>query len=405
MLPGARNRMAPATLIVCVVLSAAAGLLGLPLAASTVRASVPNGQTCPPQAQIDAALAQASAAMQQSGYSQAAAILLPLSKRQCDPRVSLLLAGAYEAEGDPGLGVQTLQQAHTAWPTDNSLAASLARTYMASHQVAQAAQAVARFRVTPSTPLQEMQLVAVVFMANHQLVAARTVAEAAYRAAPQERTLLLLANALQLQGRFKEVVVLLNGKRGLYGGSAEFLTTLAESEYDSVLYSAARTDLQRATELEPNLYVAHFLLGNALLKLDDGDGAIAEYRRAIELSPQQPRTYYQLAMALQAKQDKTGAQEQLTKALSFDTHYAPALLEMGKILISENRLPEAVVNLNQALSDNPRSEQGYFLLAKAYAQLGDKRKSDEMAQRLVQVRNMNAKSGAKEDPPGAETNP
>ena len=48
--------------------------------------------------------------------------------------------------------------------------------------------------------------------------------------------------------------------------------------------------------------------------------------------------------------------------------------------------------LNQAIQDNPSSEQAYFLLARAYAGMGEKDKSDAMAKRLIAVRNANWQS-------------
>jgi tetratricopeptide (TPR) repeat protein len=149
----------------------------------------------------------------------------------------------------------------------------------------------------------------------------------------------------------------------------------------------------------------HFLLANALLRLGNVDQAISEYRLAIELSPDQPRTYYQLALALLSKQDQAGAEDELAKALSIDGHYAPALIETGRLLISQNRLSDAVTQLNLAIQDNPNAEQAYFLLAKAYSQLGDKEKSDEMAKRLVIVRNTNWKSSGNKDGSQSAPNP
>jgi tetratricopeptide (TPR) repeat protein len=342
-------------------------------------------------------LANASALMQQGNFKAAADILEPPSTQRCDPRVSLLLAGAYEAGGDLPSAEQTLQRAHTAWPANNSIAASLAREYMGNHQVDKAAQALAHFRPTPTTPLQEMDVAVVVFIASHQLVAAQAVALAAYKADPSARSLVTLANTMQLQGKFKDVVAMLNSKRDMYAESPAFLITLAESEYDSILYDVARDDLQHAIVLDPNSYQAHFLLANALVKLRSVDQAISEYRLAIGLSPDQPRTYCQLALALQLKQDQAGAEEQLAKALSIDGHYGPALIEMARIRLSQNHPAEAVTQLNLAIEDNPSSEQAYFLLAKAYAQLGDTEKSEEMAKRLVSVRNANWKTSGHKD--------
>lgn len=337
--------------------------------------------------------------MQQGSFSQAAETLAPVAEGLCDPRVSLLLAGAWEESGDPAKAQQTLQTAHAAWPVNNSIAASLAREYLGSRQDDQAAEALKHFAPTAGTPLQEEEVAATAFLATHQLTRAQFVAQAAYKNHPSVQSLLLLANVMQLEGKFKDTVALLGAKRATYSDSAPFLITLAESEYDSILYDAARDDLERAIRLDGSSYQAHFLLGNALIKLGKLDESIAEYRTSIDLSPQQPRTYYQLALALQATQDSAGAEEQLTRALALDGHYAPALIEMGKILLNQNRPSEAVAQLDRAVADNPNSEQAYFLLAKAYTQLGDKEKSQQMAKRMVEVRDANWKGAGKAQAP------
>ena len=119
------------------------------------------------------------------------------------------------------------------------------------------------------------------------------------------------------------------------------------------------------------------------------DGAIDEYRIAIELNSSQPRTYYQLALALGIKQDQAGEERALEQALAADGHYAPAHCEIGKILIDENRLADAVSHLNAAIQFNPRSEEAYYLLVRAYARLGEKDKSNAMVKRLIAVKKAN----------------
>jgi tetratricopeptide (TPR) repeat protein len=342
-------------------------------------------------------LGQASAFMEQAQYQEAADSLRPVAGLHCDARVSLLLAAAFEGGGNLPEAEKTLEQAHAVWPSNNSVAASLARQYLGSGQVEQAVQALAHFHATPKTPVQEMQVAVVAFIKSHQLAPAQTVAEMEYKTYPSIQSLLLLANTMQLQGRFKEVVALLNARRDVYSGSTPFLVTLAESEYDSILYDAARDDLKRAIALDGNSYQAHFLLGNVWLKLNKVEDAVVEYRQAIALSPEQPRTHYQLALALQSQHDQAGAEQEITQALTIDSNYAPALIEKGRMLINQNKPSDAVTQLNLAIEDNPNAEQGYFLLAKAYAQLGDKQKSDEMAKRMVMVRDTNWKSSGNKD--------
>jgi tetratricopeptide (TPR) repeat protein len=123
-----------------------------------------------------------------------------------------------------------------------------------------------------------------------------------------------------------------------------------------------------------------------LAKTGDANGAIAEYQRAINLAPEQPRTYYQLALVLRAKQDDAGEQQALEQAIEADSHYAPAHCELGRILLEDHRPADAVSHLLLAIQYNPRLENAYFQLAKAYAALGEKQKAEQVVKRLQAVR-------------------
>ncbi len=345
--------------------------------------------------------------MQQEHYGEAASTLQPLSGWRCDPRVDLLLAAAFEGGGDRPGSEEVLRQAHLVWPSNNSIAASLAREYLSTGEAKEAAKALDHFHATAETPWQEIQLVVVVWFANHQLVDAEALARTGYHTYPSVQSLLLLANALQLEGRYKDVISLLEAKRITYAHSPPFLVTLAESEYDANLFDAARTDLQAAIAIDPKLPQAHSLLGNVLLKQGDAEQAAAEDRLAIDLAPGQPRTYYQLALALRAKQDEAGEESVLTKAIAIDSHYALAHAELGRILMNQDRLPEAVSQLSLAIEENPTFEQPMYLLAKAYDRLGETDKSDAMAKRLAAVRSAKHREAGEtssfEESPGHDT--
>jgi Flp pilus assembly protein TadD len=352
---------------------------------------------CPSLDAVNAALVNASTAIEQARYSDAAQTLSPLLHLDCDARVSLLLAAALEASGDLPGAEQTLEHAHSIWPANTSIATSLAREYYGAREVSKAAQVLAHFHATATTPLQEMDLAVIVDFSAHQLVSAQAVAAMAYKTYPSIHTLLLLANALQLQGRYPDVNRLLGDQRATYADSPEFLITLAESESDASIFPAARKDLERAISLNPKSNQAHYLLGYVLARINDVDGAIGEYRTAIELDPGQPRTYYQLALALGIKQDQAGAEHALEQALAADDHYAPAHCEIGRILIDENRPADAVSHLNAAIQYNPSSEEAYYLLVRAYARLGEKDKSNAMVKRLIAVKKANRPAAENKD--------
>jgi adenylate cyclase len=85
-----------------------------------------------------------------------------------------------------------------------------------------------------------------------------------------------------------------------YVGLADCHLSLAESGFDSygVSLSSAKTSLERAINLDPDLPEAHAALSGLLFDLDDMPGAEVEARRALELNPSLPdlyRTMWELA--------------------------------------------------------------------------------------------------------------
>jgi tetratricopeptide (TPR) repeat protein len=360
-------------------------------------------QNCPSPAELDAVLAQSSEDLNEARFQGAAATLQSLAARNCDARISLLLAAAFEGQGDLPKATAELRRAHGIWPSNSGVATSLAREYLASGDQADAAKALAHFRVSAKTPEQEMRMAVVVYLAAGQLQLAEGVAAAAYRTYPSVQTLLLLANTLQMQGRYPDVNRLLGRQRAEYAGSPQFFVTLAESEYDASLYRVALDDLKQALALDPGLYQAHYLMGNVLFKLNDPDQAVAEYHKAIDLAPSQPRTWFQLALLLRTRQDEAGERQALTQALAVDEHYGPAQCELGRMLLEDHQPADAVPHLTTAIQDNPRFEKAYFLLARAYAQLGERDKSEEVVRRLAAVRKQNQlpQGGRMSDFPGA----
>jgi tetratricopeptide (TPR) repeat protein len=351
-----------------------------------------HNKQCPSAIDLTVALSKASNSLAQAQYPPAIETLQTLAEQGCDPRASLLLAAAYEENDDLPRAEQTLRVAQSAWPGETSIATSLAREYMSEGRREEAAEALNHFHATTATPWQEIQLSVVILLANHRLAPAEALAQLGFKVYPSIDSLLLLANSLQLEGRYKDVIALLDGKRSTYPNSAKFLVTLAESEFDASIYDIARSDAERAITLDDSLYQAHYLLGNILLQQGEAEAAIEQYRAALQRAPDQPRTYYHLALALRATHAEAEEEGLLSKALELDDHYALAHCEMGRILLNQSRAPEAVAQLELAVEENASSEEAYSLLARAYDRAGEKEKAEAIAKRLVAVRKANHQS-------------
>src|ERR1700739_1294747 len=69
-------------------------------AAIAAQVQSPAAKDCPSPAALEAVLAQASSWMEQSRFQDAAGMLQSIAARNCDARISLLLAAAFEGQGD-----------------------------------------------------------------------------------------------------------------------------------------------------------------------------------------------------------------------------------------------------------------------------------------------------------------
>ena len=358
------------------------------------------GRKCPLQSEVEASLGRASNLMEQARFQDAAALLQPLADSNCDPRISLLFAAAFEGQGNVTQAASVLRRAHSVWPSNNSIAASLAREYVSMGKTNNAVAALNHFHATPSTRPQEMRLAVLVFLAANRLPSALAVAQVAYKAYPSLDSLLLLANVLQVEGRYPDVNRILEGKRRTYADSPKFLITIAESELDAKMYPAAQRDLEHAIAFNPQSYAAHYVLGNVLTISGNPTRALDEYRTAIKLSPEQPRTYYQAGRVLETMGHDDEAQSWFQKALSVGPSYAPAYCELGKLEMRKNQLQKAADNFNQAISYNPAIQEAHYLLIQTYARLGERDKS-----RTALNQWMAYKKSHQLRPAGADDNP
>lgn len=73
----------------------------------------------------------------------------------------------------------------------------------------------------------------------------------------------------------------------------------------------------------------HFRLGNIYLDFGFTDVAIGEYRKALALRPEFPDILTKLGIALRDKRRYDEAIGQFTRAKEVNSHYAPALVQLG----------------------------------------------------------------------------
>ena len=179
------------------------------------------------------------------------------------------------------------------------------------------------------------------------------------------------------------VLFLLTWQQSRMYNNAETLyrTTIAHNPacwlaYDhlvDILYQANR--IPEATnlfkdELRIKPAVAHYSLGNALLRKGRTSEAIDQFTEALRINPDYAETHNNLGYALLVTGRTSAAIEQCREALRIDPTYAHAHNNLGNALAQTGRASEAIEHYKQTLRMNPNSADAHSDLGAALALMG-----------------------------------
>ena len=184
------------------------------------------------------------------------------------------------------------------------------------------------------------------------------------------------------------VVALLREVRRLDPGYLAANLRLAETLLASGETAESRTLAEALLVQAPDSARVQYLAGRTRAARGEHRAAVEHYRRACELAPRYGQAHYALGLAYNQLGDKARAEEQLSLFRQGQTSVLPVadpLLEKletlkvgghhhlneGKRLHDEGRLPEALVEYQQALQANPRLLQAHVNLISVYGGLGN----------------------------------
>ncbi|MGD9635098.1 MAG: tetratricopeptide repeat protein [Pirellulales bacterium] len=211
---------------------------------------------------------------------------------------------------------------------------------------------------------------------------------------------------------FDAAVKLLPYKPDYYRIRAQYL--LSQDKYD-----AALADVNKALELEPDHAMTQELQGLVLLGLKKFDEAGEAFKKASELAPEAVLPYQHLGEVYRQQGDLKKSAEQLTKALEIKPDDAPTLLLranlyyqlkdneaalkdadaaikanpqllvahllQAEILVAENRIDEAIANLEKIVPLAPNQTRLLEPLATFYLVGGQPRKSIETFTKVLEA--------------------
>jgi tetratricopeptide (TPR) repeat protein len=151
---------------------------------------------------------------------------------------------------------------------------------------------------------------------------------------------------------------------------------------------AAIAEFREAIRIQPNFADAHSNLG-ATFTATDVEQAIAELEKAVSLDPTSVKAQFNLAVAYGGSSNRDAGKEieQLRKVISLSPTFARAHLALGKALIQEGNLLQAVSELREAVRLEPQSGEAHYQLGLALARVG---KRDEGASEVRKGQELSA---------------
>jgi choline-sulfatase len=190
----------------------------------------------------------------------------------------------------------------------------------------------------------------------------------------------------------------------------------AQDAFRARRFDAGKQLLDKIAELDPQMYVVPFLLGEASLRQENWGDAAAKLKHCLELNPNfdeamtglshalhaqgndseakmwldkalssDPRNYrawYELGN-LQARADPSAALEAYKRALSIQPNFAQGQRDLGILEVAQKQYPEASKHLEQALSFGLDDARLRNFLGIAYTQSGQLRRAVKSLQQAI----------------------
>jgi tetratricopeptide (TPR) repeat protein len=128
----------------------------------------------------------------------------------------------------------------------------------------------------------------------------------------------------------------------------------------------AAVEAQKALDVNPQLPLAHFLLGQLALLDSDIDLALKEFTAEQRINPGYAPVYERLGDAYFRTSQLDLAQQALTKALSLDTTSTGPFILMGRVLLRRQDARTAIMYLEHAEKMDPANYITHASLAQAY---------------------------------------
>lgn len=177
-------------------------------------------------------------------------------------------------------------------------------------------------------------------------------------------------NQFLAAGRFQDAINLCREACAAPGATPQEWLLYGNLSADRGDLVTARMALAKATELDPELAAAHFVLGKVLATAGEYPAALDALQKAAQLQPGNPEIWLALGITCGVTQQMTKAEEYCRRSLEYQPDSAKARFNLANALQAQGRLANAEVEYEAALRLEPGMIAGWSMLAQVREGLG-----------------------------------
>ena len=182
-------------------------------------------------------------------------------------------------------------------------------------------------------------------------------------------------------------VIRLNEALKLFPQSARLWLAMGIAHFKAGRNEDAAKALSRSIELDPKFAPAYAYLGMTYVEVGRFDEGIKAYEQALAANEKLGVVAYLIADALQrqATADSARIETYLIRAVKLEPSFAAARLSLGKLYFRNERLNEALAELEQVVKLDPNLAETYYHLGRIYTRLKRSKEAQASLEKFKQL--------------------
>jgi tetratricopeptide (TPR) repeat protein len=330
-------------------------------------------------------LSLAQIALREEKYDESLSLLENIFSRDPDdPDVRIFQTEVLLAKGDTKKAVEVLEPLEQAYPGNAVIKYQLARAYLQNNNANQAKMALEQVISTNPNYTDAILLLAQINLhTGHSEMVIEPMTNLLKRNPYLRAAALVLTAAYGSLDRFDDAAVVVGEQVRLAPQDPKAQMALGLTLRQAKRNDEARQAFEKAAELAPDSLEPI----NELVGIDLADGryaaAMQRVQQEFQKKPDSAMLRFMEARIYSAQQDWARAEAAAQNAIELDATFAQAYNLLISVYREQNKLPQAITQLEAQLVKNPNNQQVLVTMALIYEQMKDYAKARDTYEKLL----------------------